>query len=577
MERVAFLHEVSTARLARTAGREGEHAGHNGDLRGGGDGHIVGACVLHGEEIAKPVAGSRSTGDVLVAVHATRSANRFHLLGHPDDGVEAGVIVDLHRRRLAGSSRGVALHHAEVAAVGLRRYGLRNVEAHFGRLGGGGESELAVLINSPVVVGTSVVEDERLVEGASTLEELGDASGHGVLGVLDHEEVLLTLEVVPPVPVVIGHEELITSGSDNKLGKHQRVNVRDRVDNSSENIHSGRTNEHSDIGLPVVLKGKGPASVGLIHVRNALAEVEHIENDGSDTCNATLRLGEGAVVCTNEPSSGTTLGSTSNAELGDLGEASTSGEGGDGIHGADDGLDHGEIDNPVRTVRVIDDVAPRVGDERVFTTVPLSGILSEAAGLVGNLPEHSSHSASLLGKQGSHEDISVVGRRVLGVIIAATSDVDEGMGTSTNNIRLNDKELVSPDRLASILRSEPLLRGHIDEVTSPALGVVNANTSVEPAVVAIGSIDIVKKGHAVGRNQLAISHDELLVVRTSKSDSFSSSGSCDGERHADHNSDAGDLHHELKSRDSGRQKIGSGIDSLAVVMGRKLPKIFVEI
>ena len=97
----------------------------------------------------------------------------------------------------------------------------------------------------------------------------------------DHELVHLVRHrhLVPPVPGVVGEEELVVRAVDHELRHDELVTVSEGVHDVAHLEELGMLEVRGEAELPVVLEGKGPASIGPEVVLEVVGYVEEVEDD----------------------------------------------------------------------------------------------------------------------------------------------------------------------------------------------------------------------------------------------------------------------------------------------------------
>ncbi len=78
-------------------------------------------------------------------------------------------------------------------------------------------------VDAPREYRSRAVHEQALVKRDESWEQRGNASGLAVLCVGDHQTVGLPRQVAPPEPVVVWHEELVSSRVDDKPDASAKV------------------------------------------------------------------------------------------------------------------------------------------------------------------------------------------------------------------------------------------------------------------------------------------------------------------------------------------------------------------
>jgi hypothetical protein len=194
-------------------------------------------------------------------------------------------------------------------------------------------------------------------------------------------------------------------------------------------------------------------------------EVDRIQNNRSDDHNS-LRIDR-----PDQPSRPTSLGSTGNREI--VASGSSLGQSGanellNGVHRSDGGLDHGEADQPLGLRRIVEEMIPSEGDDRILCSTLLNRIGGESDVFVGDIEENSGDRSGGHG-QGSGEG-DVLGMRIgHGLTHSHSGDPQRGILFEFDFIGNDDDEPVPPDTFSIGGRSEvsigePSLGSHVQGI-----------------------------------------------------------------------------------------------------------------
>mmetsp|Transcript_25094 Transcript_25094/g.47165 ORF Transcript_25094/g.47165 Transcript_25094/m.47165 type:complete len:293 (-) Transcript_25094:197-1075(-) len=268
---------------------------------------------------------------------------------------------------------------------------------------------------------------------------------------------------VPPVVGVVGLLELVSHGVADELRHGEPVKVEVRVFNLLHLEHVGVVKPPHNIHVVVILKGEGPAIVTLELMVGELNKVHGVEDDRRD------RDHPFGVNRSHEPSSPSPLASPRNnivVELAAKVSVSRAHVLSQSVHRPQDTLDHGQADQPLRLIGLVEEVVPRIGDDGVLSPALLFGILGEEDVLIGHLKEGARDSSGADAQGGSNPYV-LVSRRGVTVRVAPTCDVHGGVALPVHIARDDDHEVVPPDTPIDVFRSQPLLGSHVQEVSRP--------------------------------------------------------------------------------------------------------------
>jgi hypothetical protein len=248
------------------------------------------------------------------------------------------------------------------------------------------------LDHTPVqVTRTAQVRANHLDETVNRVEQIGQRIGQveGVTSTGQDTQILLTAEVLEEEVDRVRLEELVLRGSDNvsRLGSVDVVED-DGVNEVDHGFEFRLVHVAHDVFVPVVTEGPSPTAERTVHVVEVRLHVEDRHDDRSKGFNTLVDT-------SGQPSGPTSLGCTRDDERLDTRNVESVSELLNGVHRTDGGFGLRELQQPLRrSVSVVHELLPRVGDDAIFSAELLGRIVGESKGLVGNLLEMDSNSVA---------------------------------------------------------------------------------------------------------------------------------------------------------------------------------------
>mmetsp|Transcript_49751 Transcript_49751/g.116949 ORF Transcript_49751/g.116949 Transcript_49751/m.116949 type:complete len:255 (+) Transcript_49751:593-1357(+) len=252
---------------------------------------------------------------------------------------------------------------------------------------------------------------------------------------------------------VVGEEEFIIRGRDDKF-RHIDVTIQvgKGVDDGSHLVKGRNVEVLGEVELVVVIKSKCPATKSLIDMVDVLLEVEQVHHHWRNGKAAAAAHGPSGPGCP------TAFAGPGDNEAFDFCVHGLVNVFLHGIHGAHDGLGHGESEEVFRFVGVVQEVLPCVGDETILMAALWWMLSSEMTRLVGDLKQSGGDTAGCEGNSGSDRAVAEV-TDLLGwaFVVITTGDPEEWLVGGLNLVWDDDDKVMPPHITVDNILGQPRL------------------------------------------------------------------------------------------------------------------------